>query len=181
LDQKDFFVWVRESLQEFLANQSPYASMKVDTARILVTGDSAGGYLTLLTALHQPVNSIRAVVAAYPCADLQCAEFNDAAAAQKIPAFGAPILPANVMQDYIGTLTGSEVITDAVPPGRFHLLLSASQQGMMTDLFGREVEMDPLRMLNDLAVVGKTNAKELPNVVIWHGTADTAIPFQGEY
>jgi acetyl esterase/lipase len=104
-DIKDFSVWLRCSLPEFLESQpEPYGAVRVSSTRILFTGDSAGGYLTLLAALHQPVDSIRAAIAAYPSADLQDPKLNNAEAAQKSPAFGAPILPPTIIGDYIKTL-----------------------------------------------------------------------------
>jgi acetyl esterase/lipase len=179
-DIKDFFVWLRCSLPEFLESQpQPCDAVRVSSTRILVTGDSAGGYLTLLAALHQPVNSVRAVIAAYPSADLQDPELNDAEAAQKSPAFGAPILPPTIISDYIKSLKGDEIISDAAPPARMHLLLSASQQGVLGSLYGKDADVDPLRILDDLSIAGKTSVKDLPKIAIWHGTADSAVPYQG--
>ena len=63
-DIKDFWAWVHTSLPQAIS--SLYSNLTVDLERIAACGESAGGYLSLQSALLFPESKIRVVMAQYP-------------------------------------------------------------------------------------------------------------------
>jgi acetyl esterase/lipase len=74
-DSEDAWQWMHSSLPAYLASVTDSA-VKPDLTRIITTGDSAGGYLSLMTGLNHP-EGVRAVTAAYPCTDLKSRFFTE--------------------------------------------------------------------------------------------------------
>lgn len=50
--------------------------MEVDLSRIITSGESAGGFLSIITGLYH-VESVRSVMAAYPVVDVRSQYFTD--------------------------------------------------------------------------------------------------------
>ena len=67
-DLADFWRWLQDGgLISYLASQN--VDVELDFDHILASGDSAGGYLALMSGLLQPKGSIKAILAQYPMTD----------------------------------------------------------------------------------------------------------------
>ncbi|KAG5812308.1 hypothetical protein H9Q74_004617 [Fusarium xylarioides] len=73
LDIDDAWSWVQSSLDEAIGTMTNGNSC-ADLGRVLVSGESAGGYLALQLALRHPT-AFRAVITSYPLIDMRSDHF----------------------------------------------------------------------------------------------------------
>ncbi len=164
-DVRDLLQWVNEQGPKLFNAQA---------GNFVVIGESAGGYLTMMTGLMEP--KPRGLVSYYGYGDVdgewltKPAEFYCSDAFRK----GKPLLSKE--EAYKG-VTG-QVLTDTLPPrshGQVYLYLR--QQG----LWPKEVTgFDPVtekEKLDPYCPVRNITAK-YPPIVMLHGTADTDVPCQ---
>ena len=83
---------------------------------------------------------------------------------------GFPNYPADLIPNYMSTLTGSEVVSSAEPPLRLDLGFSAIQQGIFVEMLGSDTSLFPMERL--------TTESELPSMMILHGREDSAVPYR---
>ena len=166
-DLKDFWIWVTAKLPEYLKGIGSVA--QPDYEHVMAYGESAGGWLALQTALIQP--NIKAVIAAFPMVDIDSQWYSQKAGNSP---FGAPEVPRSVLDDHIAETPKGKIVISAFPPDRIPLALVAIQQGIFTELFGRDDVLYPLRMLENAKVDGKN-----PFLFTYHGTDDQAVPYTG--
>ncbi|KAK3623898.1 hypothetical protein LTR56_021354 [Elasticomyces elasticus] len=169
-DVKDFYSWL--ATPGNLARQLP-AGIEADLDNLLVTGESAGGYLSFMSAtLGLP--AIKAVVMHYPMLDLRADHYTKA---YEKHIFDPPVpqIPAQVLSKHIAGLTGHEVVASDLPVARIPLAMSMVQQGRTADFLGKERSLYPLEMLEDGTI------SKLPPLWILHGKQDTAVPAEGTY
>ncbi|WPH04172.1 Hypothetical protein R9X50_00706000 [Acrodontium crateriforme] len=167
-DVKDFFAWLFQT-------QSPLYSLlpegvSVDLDHLLVDGESAGGWLAVQSALLHP-GQISAVIAHYPMLDLRDGHYTKRYE-KKLFDPPAPTVNESVLRDFVGNLSGDEIVTSAVPPERLLLVLSVLQQGRTMEFLGSERELYPIEMLDEAAT-------KLPPVWVLHGKQDSVVPAVG--
>ena len=167
-DISDFWKWLRKDLQQHLSKLKP--GVEADLSRLLVHGESAGGYLSIQSGLSQPVGFIKAVIATYPVIDWESKYFTEAS--EKIVQ-GAPILPASVVENHLRSMQPGMIITSAEPPWRVDLCLSSLQQGRIGEFFGTDERLLPLNRLDKVI--------DMPYILIFHGRDDSAVPIEGSY
>lgn len=165
-DIDDFWKWLRSDFSEYLAEMK--AGVEPDFEHVIANGESAGGYVAILSALSQPAGTIKAVMAAYPVLDINDRHYTEH---YDKAMFGAPMMPASILDDYIKSIKPGDVITSAVPPARMPLALVACQQGKYRELLGSDSKLYPMEVLKV--------AKQLPFTFIFHGTDDSAVPVEG--
>lgn len=169
-DVHSFFTWLLapENLQSHLPGE-----ISPDLNNILVTGESAGGWLAIQSAFHAP-NSIKAVIAHYPMLDLRDKYYTQD---YEKHLFDPPIpqLDRSILRDFAANLRGNEVVTSAMPPARSEIFASMLQQGSFGKFFGDDSRLYPIEMLK------LDRVESVPPTWILHGKQDSAIPIDGTY
>lgn len=175
-DIEDFWKWVHTSLPAYLVAETN-GSVKLDLGRIMTSGDSAGGFLSLHLGLSHP-DEIRAVTAAYPAIDMQSTDYTQP---RDYSIMGQPTLPKTLMSDHVEKVrqqeleTGKKVIVSSDPTlERAGLFFSAAQHGLLSEWFPPEQR--------DIHIIDRLqDGARFPRggVFIWHGKQDTVIPAAG--
>jgi hypothetical protein len=168
-DIRDFWTWVQDSLPAYL--KSIGSDLAVDYGKVLVYGESAGGYLAVQSAPTQS-KLVKAVISAFPMIELDAPWYS-----QKVPGkspFHAPDIPQSVLDGHLASLPKGAIATVGYPPERIPLALFAIQQGIYTEWLGQEDELYPLRVLEKME-----GNEEMPFLFAFHGTDDTAVPDEG--
>ncbi|KAJ0295523.1 hypothetical protein COL5a_012097 [Colletotrichum fioriniae] len=170
-DVEDHWAWVHEKLASFLKEETG-GRVDVDTDRILTAGDSAGGYLSIMTGLSH-AKEIRAVTAAYPCIDLADAHFMERPTA---PVFGLA-LPQSIIDDHFGKIRSGEapaLISNDRNLERGLLMFANLQHGGFPKMFPLEKkQLFPFERLRA--------GQKLPRggVFVWQGADDSVVPAKG--
>lgn len=171
-DIEDFWTWIHSSLQAFLASQA--TGVRVDTGRIITSGDSAGGYLSLQLGLSH-ADAIRAVTAAYPMIDVKSRHFTEAYAK---PMFDLPQFPRSFIDEHLEKVrTGAlpSVVSEDARLERGPLMIAMTQDGFCREFFpeGRR-ELLPLERVAE-------GGERFPRggVFVWHGRQDSIVPVEG--
>ncbi|KAM0232469.1 hypothetical protein ACHAP5_010722 [Fusarium lateritium] len=169
-DVDDFLIWTCTKLSGFISDK---ANIQVDTDRILVAGESAGGYLSLLAGLNHP-SDIRAVAASYPMVDNKSRHFTEA---YEKPMLGFPQLPASIVDSHKAKLENKEIVSIiSTDPhcSRAELMISFIQNGRYEELIPRS--------RRDLSILDKIeDGARFPRggVFVWHGKQDSVVPVDG--
>ncbi|EXU97421.1 hormone sensitive lipase like protein [Metarhizium robertsii] len=133
-DVADFWAYIHSpSLASLLASQSP--PVEADLARVLVTGDSAGGLLCLSTALTYP-RDMRVAVATYPLVDPGAPEFTRP---RENPPLGKSV-PESVYDDALAAAEGGPAESSVTSAARLDFMLAATQHGRLGGLYARGLE-----------------------------------------
>ncbi|QIW96716.1 hypothetical protein AMS68_002234 [Peltaster fructicola] len=165
-DAKDLYAWLLKPGN--LAQYLPHG-VEPDLKHILVTGESAGGWLALQSGFQIP-QSVAAVIAHYPMIDMKSAHFTEDYHKELFDP-PAPQLDRRLLDDHIRELSGKEVITSRLPPEGVPLLLIAFQSGRFGSMFGQQSELYPLEQLDTVS--------SFPPLWILHGDKDNVVPVEG--
>ncbi|KAF3010842.1 hypothetical protein E8E13_008872 [Curvularia kusanoi] len=162
-DLADFWNWLKsdDGLTSYLASQA--LDIGLDFDHVMASGESAGGYMALMSGLLQPKGSIRAVLAQYPMTDRLRAEPSELF-------FGVPTPPASVVDEHMRTVKPGVVVSSATPPERAGLSYALSAFGRYLEFFGSDKEMWPVYLVDE--------KKWLPPTWIVHGDADQAVSIE---
>jgi acetyl esterase/lipase len=170
-DIEDFWGWVHGELPEFIEVKTS-GDVQVDTSRILVTGESAGGALSLLTGLNHP-GEIKSVIAAYPMVDIRSPyyteDFNKSV-------MGYPQVPLSRIQDHIAQVEAGElraVLSKDDQFARADLMFGFIQRGLFDDYF-------PANKTDVLILDRLRGGARFPRggVSVLHGQNDTVVPVE---
>jgi acetyl esterase/lipase len=164
-DVRNFWAWVQNDLPAYLKQIG--SEVTPDYEKVLVYGESAGGYLAIQSGLTRP-DLVKAVVAAYPMTYLD-SDWYRVASTTKSPR-GAPQVPKAVWEDHVKGTPEGKIFTGVFPPDRIMLAISLLQSGGFVGL-GDDDSLFPDRVLDKLS----TNQK-VPFLFAFHGTEDTAVP-----
>ncbi|KAI9735693.1 MAG: hypothetical protein M1818_006301 [Claussenomyces sp. TS43310] len=180
-DMNYLFDWLHRDLPAYVSEQM--ASIEVDLTKVRAQGDSAGGYLSILCALHQRPGRLNAVIATYPFLDFADPHYHPpptSASTTAGPLLSMPLPPASTIPDRVAGLAPHAIISSAVPPQRLLLSLSCAQQGLLPRLLGDSKSFYPMQLLDDLpGLVSKTGVAAVPPTFIYHGREDRAVPATG--
>ncbi|KAF1840250.1 alpha/beta-hydrolase [Cucurbitaria berberidis CBS 394.84] len=161
-DLTDFWAWFNGGgLHSFLSSQN--VAFQLDYDRVLVSGDSAGGYMALMSGLMQPKGTIKAILAQYPMTYYLRRDPTNTSDAQPSPS-------PTIVDDHISTITPGTVFSSAMPPVRMPLSEALSVQGRYLEFFGDNKKLWPLYLVEE--------KKYLPPTWIVHGDADTAVSIE---
>ena len=166
-DISSFWSWIGTSLPSVLSSLKP-DSVTADLSQVLVTGDSAGGWCAVHSALSQTPSTmkginIRALAVAYGMLDMRRPWWSEAG--EKHP-FGAPTVPAVVLNNHIKAVEKGEapkICSVGQPPERLPLCMVAVQQGLYPKLMGTETELYPMEVLD------KVEKDSPPAMWLYHG------------
>jgi acetyl esterase/lipase len=168
-DMQDFFAWVLQPGN--LAAHLP-EGVEVDFDRVIVTGESAGGWVAWQSAVHFS-DVVKAAIIHYPVIDLRAPHYTQKYHKDLFTP-PAPQFPEHVLNDYLAGLTGKEVVPCDASLARFPIAASVIQQGRLLDFFGQDRGLLPLEQFEDNAV-----PKNLPPIWVLHGRQDSAVPIEG--
>ena len=158
-DLGDFWTWFRlGGLTSYLSSEG--LNMNLDFDRVLASGDSAGGYMALMSGLLQPRGTIKAILAQYPMTDSLRREPSEAF-------IDLPSPPASLVDEHMKTVQPGTVVSSCVPPARMDLSYVLSAYGRYLEFFGGDEMMWPLYLIEE--------KRWLPPTWIHHGDVDTAV------
>jgi acetyl esterase/lipase len=162
-DLDDAFRWIHE--------QGPKLA-HLDTSRVVVTGGSAGGYLTLLAGVRVKPRP-RALVAYWGYGDVDGDWYTKPSEHYR----KLPLVSKEEAFKAVGgkVLTGSEPAFDGKARGRFYLYLR--QNGLWTkEVTGFDPATERAR-LDPYCPVRNVTAAYPPTMLV-HGTEDTDVPYE---
>jgi acetyl esterase/lipase len=166
-DVTDFWSWTRNSLPGELRKLD--SGIEIDLERIAVVGESAGGYLSVQSALLHPEVGIKAIIAQYPILDVTSDFYTKA---YEKPIFGLPQQPEDLVENHIASMKPVMVADPSDPLSRLGLAFAIVQQGRYLELLGQGQRVQPLENL-------KAFKGELPFLFVCHGNQDSAVPAEG--
>ncbi|KPI45496.1 uncharacterized protein AB675_267 [Cyphellophora attinorum] len=172
-DIEDAWQWMLSSLPAYLASVTN-DSVKPDLTRIMTTGDSAGGYLSLMTGLNHP-DGVRAVTAAYPCTDLKSRYFTEHYEKQL---FVFPQMNlAELEAAHAAKMAESNTTVRSEDPtlSEISLMVAYIQHGVIVHRFF-DFD-DPSQFPIERVERGERFARG--GVWIWHGKKDSVVPIEG--
>lgn len=161
-DLADFWKWFHSGgLESYFASQK--LNVELDLDHVLVSGDSAGGYMALMSGLSQPKGSIQAILAQYPMTDSLRMQPSDL-----IPDLPSP--PESLVEKHLASVKPGVVVSSRVPPSCMDLSYVLSAYGLYLEFFGDDKTMWPLYLVEE--------KKWLPPTWILHGDSDTAVSIE---
>jgi acetyl esterase/lipase len=165
-DIRDLLTWVENDLAGYLKSIGSDATP--DLERVLVYGESAGGYLAIQAGLMRS-DLVKAIVACYPMTYLDSPWY--AEVGDKHP-FGIPTVnKEETLDKYLATMDRGKIVTESDPYARMTLAVAALQNGLFPEILGKEDEIYPARVLEKMSVKEK-----VPFLFTMHGTEDSAVP-----
>ena len=173
-DVDDFWKWLHSpALTELLANHT--TATEIDLTRILTTGDSAGGLLSLYLALTYP-SQIRASTAGYPWVNPSSAGFQ--APRTTLP-FGVHT-PESVIDDTVAAAASGQIVSSDRSPARLAFMLAAVEHGRLAGFYEHQAEGSSRRELFYPAKKLEEPGMSIPRggIAIWHGRQDTVVPLE---
>ncbi|KAG7404831.1 hypothetical protein LZL87_008952 [Fusarium oxysporum] len=166
-DIEDVWSWVQISLSEAIGTMTNGKS-RADLGRVLLAGESAGGYLALQLALRHPT-VFRAVIASYPMIDMRSDHFCKAYP-KRMGQY--PQIEYELVSQHLKKLPdGSQPSTRAIS----NLPIAMVQHGRYTSFFGDHRSLFPIEQLEDNPQL----AVELPFIWLHHGNHDSEVPIEG--
>ncbi|KAH6971059.1 Alpha/Beta hydrolase protein [Ilyonectria sp. MPI-CAGE-AT-0026] len=176
-DLQDSYLWLHRSMQTHLQTDTS-TMIEADLARILITGESAGGYCAIQSALHwnRALPHPKAVIAHYPMLDLKDAYYQKAGPKyiwnKESPSGGDQFLLGHLISMHPGTIITRREIPDNAT---YDLFTQVWESGRFLEFLGTDTSLYPVEVLDSVA---EEKRKTCP-VWIFHGTKDTVVPFQG--
>ncbi|KAJ9415805.1 hypothetical protein FOXG_17001 [Fusarium oxysporum f. sp. lycopersici 4287] len=166
-DIEDAWSWVQSSLDKAIGTMTNGKS-RADLQKVLLTGESAGGYLALQLALRHPT-AFRAVIASYPMIDMRSDHFCKAYPKQmgQYPQIEYELVSQHLKQLPDGSQPSIREISN--------LPIAMVQHGTYTSFFGDHRSLFPIEQLEDNPQL----ALELPFIWLHHGNDDSEVPIEG--
>lgn len=131
----------------------------VDFDHIVASGESAGGYMAIQSALTQPEGVIKALLIQYPMTII-----HDKVDRKSV--LGMPIPGPNLVKDHIVELKPGAIVSAAIPPARLDLSFAMTTYGFL-DFLGHDKRLNPIE--------GLDSAKYFPSTWIIHGKDDEMV------
>ncbi|KAK6435315.1 hypothetical protein LTR95_008497 [Oleoguttula sp. CCFEE 5521] len=175
-DVRDFFAWIASP--EGLAKALP-TGIEVDVSDILVTGGSAGGYLSIQSGLldlpETQRKAIKVIISQYPMLDMRDRWWTEDY--EKNIFSAGPNPPKHLLADHLASLKGDEVVTERIPPKDEWMGGSIIGEGLYPKFLGTATELYPLEVLTQRAKEGV----RVPPTWVFHGTEDDVVPIEGTH
>lgn len=179
-DIDDFWKWLHtDQLSKLLTLLS--TPVELDLDRILTTGQSAGGLISLYLALTYP-DEIRASAASYPQLnqESEIADYSKSASSSLAPTSGIPPPPpVSLVMDHVDSIKPGQIVTSNTEDLRFELFRGSIFHGKYLEFYLRGSEKSPVYR-NRLFQVPRLEQPDahLPRggLVILHGRDDFMVP-----
>jgi acetyl esterase/lipase len=178
-DMKAFWSWFHDGGPAQTLSRLGY-SVPLDTSKVLLLGESAGGYLAVQSVLSGFVRP-KAMLLLYPMLDMKADHYTREYAK---PIVNVPNFPSSLVDEFLAKLppvTSRRAITEADPPSRLDLALASVQTGRFLDFLSTEPRLFVLDRIasGDYAKTGPGEAAVLPPFLLLHGEDDSAVPVSG--
>ncbi|KAJ5381778.1 uncharacterized protein N7496_004206 [Penicillium cataractarum] len=174
-DLDSFWSWMQNDFEPSLSSAYPSSTIKPDLGKILVAGESAGGYLAAQSMLLHPEVNMAAVILVYPMVHLRDRFWDES---YEKPMYGSLHLPFDKVEQHLRELTDGPIVTAderlerGAETNRSDIAVRIVQNGKFLDFLGRQSEVFPVENIS--------RATKLPSLIwIFHGKQDTAVPFYG--
>lgn len=180
-DMDDFWNWLGKDFPSIVLENG----IEADLGRVLLSGESAGGYLSLQTALTfnaspSPHPRIRVLASSFPMLYLRSARYTERYHKQ---IFDAPQLPEAIIDAHLASIANAPkrpVVTSTpmVDAPRGALAFALVQHGRFAEVLGEDRDPAPgKRRLHPEDRVA--DGRVLPPTLFLHGTDDSAVPVDG--
>lgn len=192
-DINDFWDWVTSDREQCLRSAVRAATgdaFDVDLDRVIVEGESAGGYLAIQLALSHccfssSVYRIRAIIAVYPMLGLRSPHWTQAYHKQM---FDSPQYPVSILDDHVA------LMREEIEQGKVHvktnepieglqrgdLAIAIVQHGRFLEVLDPDNKTDPSgqkgRRLHPEERLQDDPSLVLPTAFFLHGKDDRAVP-----
>ncbi|KAI9039368.1 uncharacterized protein KD926_009511 [Aspergillus affinis] len=172
-DVEEYWTWLHSSTVADLLSSSVNPT-ELDFTRVLSTGESAGGLLSINLALSHP-DEFRAAMGSYPALDMASAHFGGPS-----PPPLEPPLPATLVRDHESKIQPGDVVSTGFSLERFQLMMAAIHFGDLKRIYERGTEGQPRGRFYPLEKLDEPDVK-LPRggITIMHGRQDTIVPVDG--
>lgn len=174
-DLHNFYTWLHTNLASFLKNSYLQQTPTPDLSNILITGESAGGYMAVQSVLLGESKGVKAVIAHYPMIDLKDAWYSKPG--KKLIWGQTPSFPDGWLKRQLETAAKSaKPVTERIPKdGEPDLFIATLLEGQYTGILGSDSSLYPLENLKRI----KEQGKALTPIWMFHGEEDTIIPMDG--
>lgn len=174
-DLHNFYTWLRTNLASFLTTSFPQQKPIPDLSNILITGESAGGYMAVQSILLGESKGVKAVIAHYPMIDLKDAWYSEPG--EKVICGQTPSFPKGWLDQQLETAAKSaKPVTERIPKdGEPDFFVATLLEGRYTEILGSDSSLYPLENLKRIKKQGET----LTPIWMFHGDEDTIIPMAG--
>ncbi|OJJ06030.1 hypothetical protein ASPVEDRAFT_199612 [Aspergillus versicolor CBS 583.65] len=179
-DIEDFWTWLKSPTSPIHGLLAAHSNpTELDLSRILLAGESAGGLLSINTALgHAP--DVRAATALYPCVDLSLssADFSKPRPDSLLP-FGQRT-PVSVVEEYLASLDTNKPVSSTDTPSYVPLMLAVIEHGIIGEWYTRGLDkvsseagrvLFPIQRLDDPGVTIPRGG-----ITIVQGRQDSVVP-----
>ncbi|KAL5585693.1 hypothetical protein FOVSG1_013385 [Fusarium oxysporum f. sp. vasinfectum] len=160
-DVEDFWDWVRDSFPAKVSGIS--SGLSLDLSRLAVTGESAGGFLSLQSAFLFPELDIKLVMVQYGTLDLEHHLYNS-------PPAVPPAADNELVEQFLKRIQPGDIRLSSPPPKNWDFCLAVLSTGRHRELMGSDERMLLARNLKA--------AKKLPAVWFCQGEEDEIMPLQ---
>lgn len=157
-DISSFWTWFRDSLPAYLASQN--SSITADFSKVLVSGESAGGWNALQSILTQPASTLKVCYVQYPVLNAFPMSPDDIVCGEAIP-------PEFELNKLLATIKPGTVISGVTPPARDSLSCMLRAYKRWDEFFGTGKHTMPMSAIEDADTFAPT--------FILHGKDDTNI------
>jgi len=174
-DLHHFYNWLHTNLTSFLTVSFSDASPTPDLTDILVTGESAGGYIAIQSTLLGEIKGVKAIIAHYPMIDLRNAWYSEPGH-KSIWSQPPPTFPKGWLEEQLEAAKLAQPVTSRIPKeGDLDIFVALLQAGRYTETLGSDSSLFPLENLKTV----KENGGSLKPMWIFHGDKDSLVPVHG--
>ncbi|KAL5379442.1 hypothetical protein DPSP01_008508 [Paraphaeosphaeria sporulosa] len=157
-DVADLGAWLTDSLPAYLASKEP--AISPDLSKILVSGESAGGWVALQSVLSLSEGTFKACLLQYPVLNAFPTYPDDII-------MGDPIPPKEVLDEFLTGIVPGTIISAARPPLRNAVAPMLRAHGRWGEFFGTGKHLMPDTRIED--------AQFWVPTYILHGRDDTNV------
>ncbi|KAF2807641.1 alpha/beta-hydrolase [Mytilinidion resinicola] len=158
-DLADFWAWLHGALPALLSSKAEGVTADLD--RLLVAGESAGGWLALQSVYSLPAGTIKAMHLPYPMSQ-------PLPGGNKKEMMGMSLPDAAAVEAWLAAIKPGVVVSSAAPPARLLEGLALMQQpGRRTQFLGEGKRFNPYEGLDD--------ATWFPRTWVIHGADDEVV------
>lgn len=173
-DVDDFWRWLQTGQAESVLSSLP-TPLSLDLDRVITTGESAGGYLSVYLSLTFP-DELRAGIAQYPMFN-QDGLIEDVSTSQDAAAHDLP--PLEAVTNHLANIKPGDVVSSDTSESRFILSIAAVLHGKAGEFMERDSDASPIHRgrLSQLRRLDEPDT-HLPRggLVVLHGKEDPIVP-----
>ncbi|KAF1364305.1 alpha/beta-hydrolase [Lizonia empirigonia] len=162
-DIRDLWTWVDRHLADYILGVAP--GIEVDLNRLLVSGDSSGGWCALHSVFELPEGRVKALLLQYPMVKKWCKS------KEWLLERGLPAPSEVVIDEHLAQVAEGTIMSGARPPAREDLANAFSANQHRWDLaFGVDKGLHPIERVAERV--------SFPPSLIFHGDSDTSVNLQ---